>query len=253
MASERPSDQVAGSLLLLLVILTLGGFLAGATMGEVDPFARSDVETLLRTINDNFGIWILSLVAYIATDVLAVAVAAFLYLEFRDRSRTLALLGAFALVAAAVTFMLHEVGAMTLAFLAQDFLVDGGPGTIAAGDPVILESARAVSVSQALTALFGQTLMGLGVASFGILMIWAPEGSRNPPRWVGVAGLLGGGAMLATWAFLLDHLAGGGVTLIAELAVVVMLTGLGVWLVRRPVHALAAGTAPREHVAGAAD
>jgi uncharacterized membrane protein len=155
----------------------------------------------------------------------------------RDRSPTLALLGVVSLVAAAVAFMIHEVGAITLAFLAEDFLVSGGPGTIAGGDPVILEVARAVSVSQAATALFGQTLMGLGVASFGALMIWAQAGLRNPPRWIGAIGLLGGLAMFATWVFLVNHLAGGGVTLLAELAVVVMLLGLGVWLVRHPAIA----------------
>jgi Domain of unknown function (DUF4386) len=230
-------DRVAGALLLLVAGLTVGGFLAGASLGEVDPFARGDVETMLRTINDSFGQWLVSLAAYIATDLLVIAVAACLFLVFQDRSPLLALTGAFSLVAAAVAFMVHEVGAMTLAFLAQDFLADGGPGTVAAGDQVILETTRAVSIAQALTALFGQTLMGVGVLSFGALMIWAPAGSRNPPRWIGAAGLLGGVSMLATWLFVLDHLAGGGVTLLAELAIVVMLITLGTWLVRNPARA----------------
>jgi hypothetical protein len=237
MAWEHRIERVVGVLLLLLVGMIVGAFMAGATLGEVDPFARTDVEALLRTINDGFGLWIISLVAYMATDVLTVVVAAFLYVVFRDRSPALALLGVVSLVAAAVAFMMHEVGAMTLAFLAEDLLLSGGPGGIAVGDPVILEVARAVSVGQAVTALFGQTLMGLGVASFGALIVWAQAGQLNPPRWVGTAGLLGGMAMLTTWVFLVSHLAGGAVTLIAELAVVVMLLGLGVWLVRHPADA----------------
>lgn len=236
MAWEKRIDRIAGVLLLSLVVLTVGGFMAGATLVEVDPFARTDVEDLLRTINDSFGVWSVSLVAYMATDVLTVVAAVFLYVILRDRSPTLALLGVVSLAAAAVAFMVHEVGAITLAFLAEDFLGSGGPGAIAGGDPVILEVARAVSVSQAATALFGQTLMGLGVASFGALMLWAEAGLRNPPRWIGAAGLLGGVAMFATWTFLLSHLAGGGVTLLAELAVVIMLLGLGVWLVRHPAQ-----------------
>jgi hypothetical protein len=241
MAMERHVDRVAGVLLLLLAVLTVGGFLTGATLGEVDPFARDDVEELLRTINGSFGLWAISLVAYIATDVLAVAAAACLYVIFHDRSPMLSLLGALSLVAAAICFMLHEVGATTLAFLAQDFLEAGGAASINAGDPVILATARAASVSQALTALFGQTLMGLAVASFGAVMVGAPAGVSNPPRWIGVAGLLGGAFMLTTWTFVLSHVAGGAATLIAELAVLVMLVGLGVWLLRHPAPAPARG------------
>lgn len=250
MSATSRIDRVAGALLLLVAGLTVGGFLAGASLGEVDPFARGDVETMLRTINDSFGQWLVSLAAYVATDVLIVAVAACLFLVFQDRGPLLALTGAFALVAAAVAFMIHEVGAMTLAFLAQDFLVDGGPGSMAAGDQMILETTRAVSVAQALTALFGQTLMGVGVLSFGALMIWAPAGSRNPPRWIGAAAVVGGVSMLATWLFVVDHLAGGGVTLLAELAIVVMLIALGTWLVRRPGRAPVSGQEPLAHATG---
>jgi hypothetical protein len=246
-------DRAAGGLLLLVAGLTVGGFLAGASLGEVDPFARGDVETMLHTINDSFGQWLVSLGGYVATDVLIVAVAACLFLVFQDRGALLALTGAFSLVAAAVAFMVHEVGAMTLAFLAQDFLVDGGPGNVAAGDQMILETTRAVSVAQALTALFGQTLMGIGVLSFGALMIWAPAGSRNPPRWIGAVAVVGGVSMLATWLFVVDHLAGGGVTLLAELAIVVMLIALGTWLLRRPRRAPVPGQEPLAHATGVVD
>jgi hypothetical protein len=241
MSQDRRINRVTGFLLLLLVVLTVGGFATGATLGELDPFARGDVERLLRAINGNFAIWGVSLVAYIATDLLAVAAATFLYVIFRDRSRPLALLGSLTLVAAAVAFMIHEVGAMTLAFLADDYLVSGGPGTIGVGDPAILEVARAVSVTQAMTALFGQTLMGISVLSFGGLIVWSPAGLRNPPRWIGVAGAVGGVLMLTTWTFLLSHLVGGGATMLAELAVVAMLVGLSIWLLRNPVPAVSPG------------
>ena len=160
MATTDRIDRMAGGLLLMLVGLTVTGFITGATLGEVDPFARGDVETLLRTINEHFGLWSVSLVAYIATDLIAVPAAALLYLIFEDRNRLLASLGAFSLVAAAVAFMMHEVGAITLAFLGQDFLEAGGSGSIGAGDAAILATARSTSVTQAISALFGQTLMG---------------------------------------------------------------------------------------------
>ncbi|MCI0441154.1 MAG: DUF4386 family protein [Chloroflexi bacterium] len=226
------TDKVSGVLLLLFPILSLIGFIAGAPLGEVDPFARADVEDMLRTLNDNFALWIVSLVPFMVQEVLAVAVAALLYLSFRDRSHTLALAGAFAAVAGSVALMVHEVGAMTLAFLSADLLRQGGPGPIAPGDPVILEVARSVSVGQALTALVGQTFLGFGTAAFGTLIVWAPAGERTPPRWLGVAGLFGGVGMLCTWAFLVNHMAGGGITVVAELAILVMFGGLGVWFLR---------------------
>jgi hypothetical protein len=129
---------------------------------------------------------------------------------------------------------MHEAGAITLAFLSADYLGEGGPATIAAGDPMILEAARTVGVGQAIAALFGQTALGFGVLAFGTLIAWAPEGDRNPSRWLGLVGLLAGVAMICTWVFLLNHLAGGGITLFGELAILVMFTWLGVWFLRRP-------------------
>ncbi len=241
-------DKVTGVVLAALILLSIVGFVAGTPLGEVDPFARSDVEEMLRTINDNFGLWTASLVPFVVQDVLVVAMAALLYLAFRDRSHTLALVGAFAIVAGSMAAMMHEVGAMTLAFLAADFLGQGGPGVIAAGDPIILEAARTVSVSQALSALFAQTLLGVGVIAIGTLLIWSPAGQRNPPRWLGAAGLVGGLGMIGTWVFLVDHMAGGGLTLVAELAILVMLGGLAVWFLRRPAEDQATAT-PQESAA----
>lgn len=224
------TDKVAGLLLLVIVALSLVGFTTGISLGEVDPFARADVEVMLRTIDDSFGLWIASLVPFLIQEPLIVAAAALLYLIFRDRSPTLALVGAFALVAGSVTLMIHEAGAVTLGFLSADYLGPGGPGTITPGDPIILQAARTVSVGQAVTALLGQTSLGLGAAAFGTLLVWAPEGTSNPPRWLGVAGLVAGLAMISTWLFMWNHLAGGGVTLIGELATLILFTRLAIWL-----------------------
>lgn len=226
------TEKVAGVLLLLIVILSLVGFVAGTPLGEVDPFARTDVDDMLRTINDNFGVWVASLVPFVIQESLLVAVAALLYLLFRDRSQSLALVGAFALVAGSAVLMIHEAGAITLAYLSADYLAQGGPGAISAGDPVILQAARTVSVGQAATALFGQTSLGLGAVAFGTLFLWAPKGMRNPPRWLGLAGLVAGFGMVTTWVFMWNHLAGGGVTLVGELAILILFTRLAVWLLR---------------------
>jgi hypothetical protein len=226
------SDKVVGVLLLIIPALSLIGFIGGVPLGEVDPFSPSDVEVMLTAIHENFGLWASSLVPFIVQDMLGVAAAALLYIAFRDRSRTLALAGALAAVAGFAALMAHEVGAMTLAFLSSDFFGQGGAGAITAGDSGILVVSRAVSVSQALSALIGQTMLGLGVALFGILIAWAPRGVNNPPRWLGLVGLIGGVLAVGTWVFLVNHLAGGGVTLLSEVGVLVMYVGLGTWFLR---------------------
>jgi hypothetical protein len=231
------TNKIAGLTLLLLPLLSIVGFLAAGPTGNLDPFARGDVEALLRAVHDSQAIFVISMVPFILTDAIVLpAVAALLYLTFFDRSKSLALLGAFAILMAAVTFVVHEVGALTLPFLATDFLVEGGPAGIAAGNSVILQSARTVSIVQGLAALCGQTAMGLGITAFAVLLVWAPGGNWNPPRWLGALGLLAGVGMVCTWLFLLNHTAGGIATLVAETATMLMLTILGIWLLRQPAQ-----------------
>lgn len=228
-------NKVAGATLLLLPILSILGLVAGAPLGEFDPFARGDVEELLRAVNDNHVLFVLSLVPFVMTDAIVLpAAAALLYLGFRDRSHVLALLGAFGILTGAVTFVVHEVGAMTLPFLATDLLVEGGPSSIVAGDPVILEAARTVGIVQGLAALCGQTALGVGIGAIGVLIIWAPDGNWNPPRWLGWLGVLAGVGMGLTWLFLVSHTAGGVATVAAEATTIGMLTFLGIWLLRQP-------------------
>jgi Domain of unknown function (DUF4386) len=228
------NNKVAGVTILLIPLLSVVGFALGARTGDLDPFGRSDIEALLRAINDAPVAFALSMAPFVVSDMIVlVAAAALLYLTFRDRSHTLALTGAFAILVGVMALVVHEVSAMTLPFLAADLFSAGGPPGVASGDPIILESARTVSIVQGLAALCGQTAMGLGLAAFGILLKWAPEGASNPPRWLGVLGMFAGVGTVCTWLFLLDHTAGGVATLVAETATVSMLTILGVWLLRQ--------------------
>jgi hypothetical protein len=229
------TNKLAGVVLLVAPVLIVVGFLVGAVTGELDPFAQDDLEEMLELIHDNRALYVLSVAAFIAIDaIVLVAAAALLYLAFRDRSRPLALIGAFGMLVATGAFLAHDAAVLTLAFLADDFMEAGGPGGVASGDASILQTARAVSILQGLVALTGQTAAGIGFASFGVLIAWAPEGDRNPPRWLGLAGFAGGLGLFATWLLLVNHTAGGFVTLLAELGVIVMVTGLGVWFLRRP-------------------
>jgi hypothetical protein len=231
------TNKVVGVTLLLLPALSIIGFLASAPIGDIDPFDRASVEELLHSINDNRRLFILSIVPFVLTDtIVLVAVAPLLYLTFYDRSQSLALIGAFGILTSVAAFAIHEVVSMTLPFLAADLFNAGGPGSIPPGDPTILQSARTLSVIQGLMALFGQTGMGFGLIAFGVLLAWAPKGIFNPPRWLGALGILAGTSAVFTWLFLVNHTAGGIVTLVAETATMVMLITLGVWLLRQPAQ-----------------
>jgi hypothetical protein len=237
--AER-TNKVTGITLLLVPFLSIVGFLAGSGIGELDPFAAEDVSELLRRIHESRGQFVAGMAPFVVTDVLVLpALAGLLYLAFRDRSRTLALVGAFAILTSVPAFVVHEVGAATLPYLAADYFRADVSGLTLA-NLAVLQSARTIGVAQALAALFGQTAMGFGFLAFGSLIAWAPAGERNPPRWLGWLGVVGGIASLLTWAFLLNHTAGGVFTLVGELAVLILVAGLGVWLLRQPTAGLGA-------------
>jgi len=83
------TNQIAGLTLLLLPLLSIVGFLAAGPTGNLDPFARGDVEALLRAVHDSQAIFVLSVVPFVLTDAIVLpAVAALLYLVFCDRSKS---------------------------------------------------------------------------------------------------------------------------------------------------------------------
>lgn len=228
-------NRVTGVTLLLIPVLSIVGFIGGAATGEVDPFAREQAEPMLRAIHDNHGLFLFSLVPFALTDILVLPVAAaLLYLAFRDRSQTLAIVSAFAILAAVAAYVVHLTAVSVLAMLAADFFDAGAPRAIPTGTSAILQSARMVSLLQAFAALFAQTATGFGLMTIGGLIAWAPAGQRNPPPWIGKLGIVGGIGSLCTWTFLLNHNVGGAFTLIGELAVLFMMGALGAWLLRQP-------------------
>jgi hypothetical protein len=244
-AWERRANRVAGVTLLALPILSVVGFAAAGPIAEIDPFARGDIEGLLRAIYERPGLFSVSLVPFVVMDVLALpAVATVLYLSFRDRSHFLALLGALGMVVGAAGFILHEAGAMTLPFLAADFFAEGGAPGVTIGDPSILQAARTVSIVQGVTALCGQSGMGVGVGAIGVLIVRAPNGKWNPPKWLGVLGIVAAAGMVSTWLFLVNHTAGGIATLVAETATILMVIILGIWFLRQPVEAIRSSVSP---------
>jgi hypothetical protein len=239
---ERPTidrsahlGTAAGVVLLSLPVISVIGFLFGIPLGDTDPFARGDLEDFLQTIHDHNRLYALSLAAFAVQDVIVLpAVATLMYLLFRDRSRSLALLSAFGMLIGAACSAIHDAGALTLGVLAHDFIDAGGPPGTAAGDPAILEVARSVSVLQASTALMATTGMALGVIALALVVGWSPTGERVPPRWLAYTGLIGGVCYLSMWSFFLNHVVGGTFTLLGELGIMIMTTGMGIWFLRHP-------------------
>jgi hypothetical protein len=232
-------NKVGGVALLAVPLLSVLAFAGAGPMAEIDPFSRGDVEAVLRYVHDDRALFISSIVPFIVTDLLLLpTIATVFYIAFRDRSHLLALLAAFSIIVSATASMVHEVASLVLPFLAADYFVEGGASGVAVGDLTILQSARTVSILQGMAALCGQSALGFGVGSLGVLLLGAPQGQWNPPAWLGTVGVLAAAGMLSTWIFLLSHTAGGIATLVAEAATIVMVVGLGIWFLRQPDAAL---------------
>lgn len=217
---------------MLVPFLSIIGFAVGAEVGEYDLFARDEMADLLVAIDDHIELYALSLSAQVVIDAIWLPLAAgMLYLLLRDRDQMFALVGTLGLLLGSALFLAHDSAVMTVGWLATDF-ADGGAGSVPVGADSTLQVARAVAIFEGVVALCALTVTGLGLASFGVLLARAPEGLRNPPRWLGFVAILGGVCYLATWTFLLDHTMGGVVTLLGELATMIALAGLGFWLFR---------------------
>lgn len=230
------TNKLAGITLLLLVILVIVNIvLVTAAVGDADPLKRGDLENMLRDINDNEALFFIGTAFSIATDaVVLLAAAAMLFLVFRDRSPVLALFTFAGLVASGVAFLATDAASLTAGVLAADFVEKGGAGGIAAGDPVILQSARAIAVFAGLTDPIGSTALGFGLLALGALIAWAPAGEVNPPRWLGGLAVVSGLTTLLGWIYLADTLTGGVILTIAIVGTLLSLLILGVWLLIQP-------------------
>ena len=229
-------NRVAGVTLLLLalgIILSIAFTLFA--VGDSDPIERGEIEEALRDINGNEALFFLGTGFSIATDAaISLAAGAGLYLLLRDRSRLLALFGFVGLVAGGIAFMAGDAGTLTLGVLAQDFVEEGGPGSIAAGDPVILQSARAVGALTGFTFQIAFTAIGFGLLAFGALITWAKDGDVNPPRWLGGLAILSALAILLSWLAAVDNDLGDVFFLISNIGVLLFLIVLGGWLLMQP-------------------
>lgn len=228
------TEKVAGVVLLVFAVLVVVSVALDFGTTDANPLARGDTEELLRDIEDSGTLFALVNVANIATDAAAtLALAAVLYLLFRDRSQPLALFAAFGVAAGGIGFMTTDAANVTMTYLAADFVEEGGAGAIPTGDPVILQTARAIVALALISVFVAFTSIGFGMVAVGILLVAAPEGAVNPPRWLGALAIVTGLLAAASWVTLANYDAGMTLLTIGMLGMLTFLVILGGWLLFR--------------------
>ncbi len=172
MLSKATIERITGILFLVVVPVTIVTVVTDAGVDTRVDFFRASLQDVADSETQSFvsaGFGFLMSGLFVAT-------GAALYLTFRPYERFLSLLGAFALLAAGVSFMAGMVADLTLTQLAREF---GGTSGIEADQ--IVPAARAVALASEWSILAGLGFFGLGLLALGILIIW-----RRPlPLWLG--------------------------------------------------------------------
>jgi hypothetical protein len=213
----------------LLTLVSVGLMAAGST--EKDPFEKDDVAQFLTDVHDNEGLLAGSAAAGIANDgVFVPLVAVSLFVLFRDRNPFLATAAMIGVTVTAAMALLVDGSNLLLTIIADDF-VNGGPEGVAAGDPATLELGRYVGIITFAFTNILFTAAGLGFVAAGLLLVGAPEGLINPPRWIGWVAIVAG---LSAWLAWLVVAAGPFFVFfpIQLLSTLLLLISLGIWLLR---------------------
>jgi hypothetical protein len=228
--------KIAGvTLLLLAALIVVNIVLITAVLGDAEPAKRGDIEGILSDIHDNKALYFSGVGFSVVADAVVLPVAAaLLYLVFRARSRALALVGLVTLLAASVAFLVEDSMSLTAALLSDDFAADGGAGGIAAGDPVILQSARTLGVFSEAIGLVASMPIALALLSLGYLTAHAPYAEVNPPRWVGILAIVAGVALILSWIGTASEDVGLVVITIGYIGALLWFAILGGWLLLQP-------------------
>lgn len=232
--AERTTKLAGATLLILAAVIIANIVLLTAAVGDADPTKRGDLAGILRDIHDNKALYFAANGFSIAADTALLPIAAaLLFLVFRERNRALAVVGLAGFVAAGVAFVVADSANLALAFLAEDFVKEGGATGIAAGDPVILESARTIGTFGAVLEVAGSMPLALGFLGLGSLLVWAPNGEMNPPRWIGWLGLVTGVGMVLQWVGAANEDVGAVFFAIGPIGALIWFVILGGWLLTR--------------------
>jgi len=231
--------RLGGIVLLLLSIAIIVSIVASMGVTDNDPFARSDIKAYLQDIAGHNTEVICGLIASIIADsVLGILGAITLFTLFRDRAGALAVGALVLIVAAAASFIVADGLTAAVINIANDFS-EGGPAGVTAGSPQILEVGRAMAIAQGVAEQVGWTALSAGFLLFGAIIAWAPAGAVNPPRWLGIFAVIAGIAGFLSWIGIAVD-AGFVFFIIGGIAQLIMLIGLGIWLVSRSPEKAAA-------------
>ncbi len=191
MFSKRGLDYLAGVLLIATVATVL---VTISTYPTPDTF-REDARRFLVDIVEGRNLFIVAIAFDLASNFILIPLAAVLYLVFRSHDRTLALLGSFGFLAAAVLFLVIDMVAIPLISLAEDYA-----GATGGQADSILNAARAIGLMTDVAVAMGAVGMALGGLSYGLLVLT----TNALPRWMGVFGIAGGIVALLMWLLFVD-------------------------------------------------
>jgi hypothetical protein len=224
------ANLIGGVAMIVMAISTVIVVALTASSGvESDPYDRGEVATFLTDLADHQDAMIAAGAVGLFSDaVVALVVAATLFVLFRDRSPVLAPIIAVAIISAATISATNDLPIL-LTVVADDF-VSGGAGNVPAGDASTLELGRLLGMTTFGLFLAVNAAIGLAFISLGCLVAFAPDGAVNPPRWLGwVAMLSAAASWLSPLVFVHDALF---VFFPAQLiTLLVVFLGLGGWLV----------------------
>ncbi|MEX0683639.1 MAG: DUF4386 family protein [Dehalococcoidia bacterium] len=229
--SQRTVSIVGVALIVGAILTVINIGLTGAGSSDKSPFERDEVEEYLTDINDNEGLVLAGAAVGVVNDgVFVIVAAAAFFILFRDRSPFLATLSMVAIAVAASLSLVVDISNVLLTGIAADY-VEGGAGDIPAGDSSTLELGRYVGMITFAFVNLLFTAVGTGFVALGLILVGAPQGLINPPKWIGWVAIVAG---ISAWLAWLVVVTDPGFVFfpIQLLSTLVLLISLGVWLLR---------------------
>jgi Domain of unknown function (DUF4386) len=229
--SQR-TTTIAGIAMIIGAILTvIAVVLMASGTSDESPFEDEEAAEFLTDVNDNQEQLLASAAVGILNDAVFVPVIAVaFFILFRDRNPFLATAAMVGIAVTAAISLLVDGSNLLLTIIAEDY-VEGGPEGVEPGDPATLQLGRYIGM---ITFAFTNVLFsaaGMGLLAIGLLLVGAPEGLVNPPRWLGWVAIISGVSSGLAWLvlaaepfFVFFPIQG--------LSLLVLLVGLGIWLVR---------------------
>ena len=220
MFSKRGLDYLAGALLIALVATVVVSI---ATLPLSQETFREDARGVLEEIVEDRDLFIVSTAFDLASNLIGIALAAVVYLVFRSRDQTLALLGAFGFLAGNLLFLVTNMVGISLISLAEDYAAatDGQAESV-------FQASRAIGLMRDAAFAMGAVGLALGFLSYGLLVLR----TNVVPRWMGVFGIAGGIVAPFGWLLFVDS----GLVAIGFIGLMIGLFFaliLGVWLIWR--------------------